>query len=576
MAGLQSLRFHVNDVDAGARRLAVGRGPTLRGVGRTSSADNPTREFNSDEAAARHYLGALLGSDARPALRGLSAPERPDAVPDLKLLDTREVPQTRTRLVRFEQTRAAIPVFGSLAVVELDANRELVSATADLAEIEGISAVATLSPTDAVKRATDAAGKDTGGSAEVLAPTLFFYHDEKSTSWHLVYYVRRVPGFPNDYPKEPAKERRGAHGLGRSPRTEHPDFDYLVDAHNGEILLYFSAAPMATAVPIPSKLQGMDEENVAHSFWGRQAGQSFEMSDPIRLVRTFDFGLGDIDVQPFPRAVISSPSANLGAAKTAAVSAHVNGTRVFDFYKSVLLRDGIDDKGMELISAVNCTYAAGETPPEWHNAVWYHNRMWYGQVKEGGGFKSYACYLDVIAHELTHGVTEYTSNLVYKDQSGALNESFSDIFGIVIRNWYRGEQDSVANWDWELGIGLGEAGGPLRDLSDPGKTKDPDHMNNYLRTQLDNGGVHTNSNIHNKAAYNVFTSRDQNGAYLFSPREAATLYYLCLTRLGRTATFSKTLQVLLDVARTYYAGDPTELAAKTAALAEAYRKVGIQ
>lgn len=134
----------------------------------------------------------------------------------------------------------------------------------------------------------------------------------------------------------------------------------------------------------------------------------------------------------------------------------------------------------------------------------------------------------------------------------------------------------MANWDWELGAGLAETGGPLRDLSDPRRTGDPDHMDSYFQTSLDDGGVHTNSNIHNKAAHNVFTSRDENGVNIFSPREVVTLYYLCLTRLGRTATFSKTLEVLLDVARTYYAGDPDDLAAKAAALTEAYRKVGIK
>ena len=61
-----------------------------------------------------------------------------------------------------------------------------------------------------------------------------------------------------------------------------------------------------------------------------------------------------------------------------------------------------------------------------------NNRMWYGQKLENGKFSSYSRYLDVIAHELTHGVTQYTSNLVYQGQSGALNESFSDIFGVII------------------------------------------------------------------------------------------------------------------------------------------------
>jgi Zn-dependent metalloprotease len=112
-------------------------------------------------------------------------------------------------------------------------------------------------------------------------------------------------------------------------------------------------------------------------------------------------------------------------------------------------------------------------------------------------------------------------------------------------------------------------------MSDPVRTGDPEHMKNYLNTRADNGGVHTNSNIHNKAAYNLFIVKDANSNYTFTPREAATLYYLALTRLSRTADFSATRQALKDVARTYYAGDPNELSLKLAAIDDSYDKVGI-
>jgi Zn-dependent metalloprotease len=100
-------------------------------------------------------------------------------------------------------------------------------------------------------------------------------------------------------------------------------------------------------------------------------------------------------------------------------------------------------------------------------------------------------------------------------------------------------------------------------------------MKDYWTTSQDNGGVHTNSNIHNKAAYNLFTASDASGGYLFAPQEVATLYYLALTRLNRTADFAKALQSLLDIARTYYAGDTAELATKSGAIKNAYASVGI-
>ncbi len=190
--------------------------------------------------------------------------------------------------------------------------------------------------------------------------------------------------------------------------------------------------------------------------------------------------------------------------------------------------------------------------------------------------RSFSRFLDVIAHELTHGVTEYTSSLVYQDQSGALNESFSDIFGVIIKNWYLvGPDSDVGSWNWEIGSGLGNGGLPLRDLSNPTRTGDPDHMDQYLVTTQDSGGVHTNSGIPNKAAYNLLTATDDQGQRVFPARDVAILYYLTLSRLNPLATFQKTLQVLLDVAETLYAGDPAERDAKRAHIRQAYEKVGI-
>jgi Zn-dependent metalloprotease len=157
-----------------------------------------------------------------------------------------------------------------------------------------------------------------------------------------------------------------------------------------------------------------------------------------------------------------------------------------------------------------------------------------------------------------------------------LNESFSDIFGIAIANWDPTNPDrDVVAWTWQLGQGLGGGGKPLRDLSNPKVTNDPDHMKDYLHTPHDNGGVHTNSNIHNKAAYNVLTVTDGAGKRVFRPMEVMELYYLCLTRLSSLATFSDTLQALLDVASVYYAGDPAKRQVRSQHITDAYRKVGI-
>ena len=181
----------------------------------------------------------------------------------------------------------------------------------------------------------------------------------------------------------------------------------------------------------------------------------------------------------------------------AAISAHVHAGQVWDFYNSILQRKSVDDEGMELVSIVNCTspddVEPGGDPNEWGNAIWWENRMWYGQMKnKKGELVSVATYLDIIGHELTHGVTEKSSALIYQGQSGALNESFSDIMGVIIFNWYtRGPDSPVSEWTWEIGAGWGGDGLPLRDMSNPGRTGDPAHMKQFLRTREDSGGVHS-------------------------------------------------------------------------------------
>ena len=99
-------------------------------------------------------------------------------------------------------------------------------------------------------------------------------------------------------------------------------------------------------------------------------------------------------------------------------------------------------------------------------------------------------------------------------------------------------------------------------------------MDQYLNTNQDDGGVHTNSNIHNKAAYQVLTVAAASGQFIFTPREVAVLYYLCLTRLEKLATFTQILATLLNVAGTYFAGDP-QRQAKLDAIKASYAKVGI-
>ena len=118
----------------------------------------------------------------------------------------------------------------------------------------------------------------------------------------------------------------------------------------------------------------------------------------------------------------------------AAVSAHANATTVVSYLREVLRRNNIDNKGGRVVSVVNCVVKAdaeGDDGKGWKNGFWDGKRMVYGQDEFDGELRSFASNLDVVAHELFHGVISNTARLEYLYETGALNESYADIFGIL-------------------------------------------------------------------------------------------------------------------------------------------------
>ena len=175
----------------------------------------------------------------------------------------------------------------------------------------------------------------------------------------------------------------------------------------------------------------------------------------------------------------------------------------YDLYWEVYQRNSLDGNGLRLDSTVHYEQ-------QYDNAFWDGQQMVYGDG-DGQLFNRFTIAIDVIGHELTHGVTQYTSNLNYSNQPGALNESFSDIFGSLVKQRTRGQ--SAADADWLIGQGLFTPqvkGVALRSMKDPGtayndpvlgKDPQPGNMRDYVNTSEDNGGVHINSGIPNHAFY---------------------------------------------------------------------------
>ncbi len=175
----------------------------------------------------------------------------------------------------------------------------------------------------------------------------------------------------------------------------------------------------------------------------------------------------------------------------------------FNFFREVFVRNSIDDAGMPLRGVVHYGQA-------YANAFWDGRRMVFGDG-DGVVFSSLTGSLDVIAHELGHGVTEDEGALEYFGQSGALNESFSDVWGSLVKQYKL--QQAADEADWLIGSDVFSPdiqGDALRSMKAPGtayddptlgKDKQPGHMNDYDNTTLDNGGVHINSGIPNRAFY---------------------------------------------------------------------------
>ncbi|HEY4642757.1 MAG TPA: M4 family metallopeptidase [Thermoanaerobaculia bacterium] len=175
----------------------------------------------------------------------------------------------------------------------------------------------------------------------------------------------------------------------------------------------------------------------------------------------------------------------------------------FDFYAQIFSRNSIDGRGMRVDSTV-------------HYGTRFDNAMWNGhQMVHGDGdgllFNRFTAALDVIGHELTHGVTQFTAALGYDGQTGALNEHISDAFGIMVKQFKLNQ--TAKESDWLLGAGLFTSrvhGKAVRSMAAPGTAYDdptlgrdpqPAHMRHYVDTEDDNGGVHINSGIPNHAFY---------------------------------------------------------------------------
>ena len=251
--------------------------------------------------------------------------------------------------------------------------------------------------------------------------------------------------------------------------------------------------------------------------------------------------------------------------------------KTYDFFWSVYQRDSLDNKGMQLIATVH--YGEG-----FANAFWNGKQLVVGdgdqnKPPEIALFNRFSISLDIIANQLVKGIIQFDSKLRYWGQAGALNETITDVFGLLVKQWVLSQTAHEANWIIGEGlftskvkaVGLRSMKAPGTAYDDPilGKDPQPDHMRNYVKTKSDNEGVHINSGIPNRAFYLIAT---ELGGYAWE--RAGRIWYETLRskQLKVDAQFQDFALLTLDQARQLYG----EASLEVQAVKYGWEEVGIK
>ncbi|MGE5500197.1 MAG: M4 family metallopeptidase, partial [Syntrophothermus sp.] len=344
----------------------------------------------------------------------------------------------------------------------------------------------------------------------------------------------------------------------RLPGKYYPMMTFFIDAQTGQVI----RKDDGLRYDGPAKGKGTGLNGIVRNIETYLSGGQYYLLDatlpmftpPVDslkgVIETYD-ALNDTAGNGYKKALfVIDPNGdnnfNDNEGLKAAVDAHVFSRVVYNFYKSHYNRNSFDDKGGSMMNVVHYK-------DKYNNAFWNGLFMSYGDG-DGDRFSNLAGALDVIGHEITHGVIQHTANLAYELQPGAINESIADVFGSLVdsTNWLMGEDIFTP----------GTPGDALRNLSDPHNGKEagqpgwqPANMSEFV--ELDNdeqhdwGGVHINSGIPNKAFYNVV-----NGTGRW---KAGQIWYRALTTyLTKNAQFLDLRLSCLNAAKDLYGDSSPE------------------
>jgi Zn-dependent metalloprotease len=434
-----------------------------------------------------------------------------DAKRELKATRAFTDDQAKTH-TRFQQTVNDIPVFGGEAIVHLNPDDSVFAVTDDLVDNVAVDTEPYRTVDEAVRTAISSLGCEACLTAPPAADLQILRHGGND---YLTYRVE----------------------LRREDGTEQTSMPvYFVDAKTGNVVWSYDNLQTASGSSLYS---GTVTINTYF------ASPTYYMEDISRKIGTFDNRNTTGSTYRFTDAdnIWNSTTQRAG------VDAQYGAAKVYDYYLNTHGRRGIDGAG----GPAYYTAADGVTgliSSKVHYSVGYNNAFWNGSYMtygdgDGSNFSPLVT-LDICGHEMTHGVTERTARLTYSGESGALNESFSDVFGAMVERSVQGQTSNT----WKIGEQCytpGIGGDALRYMDNPHAASnsgftaddDPDHYSERYTGTADSGGVHINSGISNKAFYLVAVggTHHRGGSMTgIGADAAARIWYRALTTYMTSST----------------------------------------
>ncbi len=448
---------------------------------------------------------------------------------------------------RFQQTVGGVPVFGGEGIVHLGRDRSISAVTDAFIPRIAVDPTPKLTPGEAISRAlprgTSAAALATPPATDLWA----LRHDGRD---RLVWRV----------------QLRLDEGTNRISLPV-----VFVDAHDGELVWQYDNLQTGTG---PSLYSG------TLTFETTPNAGIYYMEDLPRKLGTFDMK-NSSTLYRFDDA----DDVWDAAAQRAGIDAHHGALKTYEYFKNVHGRDGIDGNGgpgsqLAIDGVTRLITSRVHYGSSYNNAFWDGTRMTYGDGD--GSYFSPLVTLDVAGHEMMHGITQHTAGLVYSYESGALNESYSDVFGAMVERYARGESDAI----WKIGDECytpGTPGDALRHMDAPHEASnkgyttddDPDHYSERYTGYSDNGGVHINSGIPNKTFYLLAMGGTHHlGGSMtgIGADKAAAIWYKALTTYMTSSTnFVRAGRATYDAAVALHG----EASPEAAAVVQAWGLTGI-